>query len=270
MFVVFGEMIDDPGSAGVKVASAKILGTDLLAGRGFDKRWSGKKDRALVSNDHTLVTHRRDIGSAGRTTTHYARDLGDALRTHLRLVEKDSAEMIPIGKDLRLVRQIGTPAIDQINAGQSIGFGNFLGSEMLLHSHRIISATFDGRVIAHDHRLPARHPSNPANDACTRHLAIIHVASGELANLKEWRAGIEQSLDTIARKQFAARDMTFPMFFKTPLGGLGDICAKLLGERAVVRETRAELLAVRCDYAVDPRRAHATLVSVGRKGLPSN
>jgi hypothetical protein len=42
-----------------------------------------------------------------------------------------------------------------------------------------------------------------------------------------------------------------------------------LSERAIMLPTRAELLAVGCDFALDTRRAHALLKpSVGRKGVP--
>ena len=85
----------------------------------------------------------------------------------------------------------------------------------------------------------------PAMMPGARHFALIHVARGELADLEERRAGIEQPLDPIARKQFAARDVAFAVLFGAALGGLGNIGAQLFGKRAVVRGTGAELFARR-------------------------
>ena len=49
--------------------------------------------------------------------------------------------------------------------------------------------------------------------------------------------------------------------------GLSDVGAEFLHQATVMRGTGAELVAVRRDLAVDARRAHAPLVSVGRKAL---
>jgi hypothetical protein len=39
---------------------------------------------------------------------------------HLRLVEEDSAEMVAVGEDLGLVRQVRSAAVDQIDARQPV------------------------------------------------------------------------------------------------------------------------------------------------------
>ena len=54
------------------------------------------------------------------------------------------------------------------------------------------------------------------------HLVLVHVAGGELADLEEGRARIEQPLDPIARQQLAARDMALAMLLRPAFGGLGD------------------------------------------------
>src|SRR5204862_7570226 len=90
-----------------------------------------------------------------------------------------------------------------------------------------------------------------------RHLALVHVASGELADLEERRAGVEQALDAVARKQLAARNVALAVLFGPALRRLGDIRAQFLGKRAIVRDARAILVALGDDLALDPRRAHA-------------
>jgi hypothetical protein len=54
-----------------------------------------------------LVAHRRHVGAAGRARAHHHRDLRDALRAHVGLVEEDAAEVVAVGEDLVLVGQVG-------------------------------------------------------------------------------------------------------------------------------------------------------------------
>src|SRR5437660_8597445 len=54
--------------------------------------------------------------------------------------------------------------------------------------------------------------------------------------------------------------MTFAMLLGPTLRRFGDVGAQLLRERAVVIGTDAELFAVRRDFALDARRAHALLL----------
>ena len=204
MLVILGKMIDDAAFLRVEVAAAEIFGADLLAGRGLHQRRTGEEDRALVADDHALVAHRRDIGAAGGAAAHHASDLGDALGAHLRLVEEDAAEMVAVREDLGLVRQVRAAAVDQIDARQPVLLGNLLRAEMLLDRQRIVSAAFDRRVVADDHDLFAGNSADAGDDPGARHFALIHVARGELADLEEWRAWIEQSFDPIAGQKLAA------------------------------------------------------------------
>src|SRR5262245_49069622 len=121
--------------------------------------------------------------------------------------------MVAVGEDLGLVRQVRSTAVDQINTRQSVLLGDLLCPEMLLHRHRIISAAFYRRVVADDHYLAAGHSADAGDHTSARNFAIVHIAGGELTDLEEWRARIEQALNAIARKQLAARDVTFATFF---------------------------------------------------------
>ena len=175
---------------------------------------------------------------------------------HLRLVVEDAAEMVAVGEDLGLVRQIGAAAVDQIDARQPVLLGDLLRAQMLLDRQRIISAAFDRRVVADDHHLAARHAADAGDHPRAGHFAVVHVARGELADLEERRARIEQPLDAVARQQFAALDMALAVLLGPALRRLGDVGAQFLGERAIMRGAGAKLLAVRRDFTVDPRRAH--------------
>ena len=126
---------------------------------------------------------------------------------HLRLVEEDAAEMVAVGEDLGLVRQVRAAAVDQIDARQPVLLGDLLRAQMLLDRQRIIGAALHRRVVADDHHLPARDAADAGDDPGAGHFALVHVAGGELADLEERRAGIEQPLDAVARQQLAARDV---------------------------------------------------------------
>ena len=120
MLVILGEMIDDAALLCVKVAAAQVLSANLLTRCRLHQRGSGEEDRALVAHDDTLVAHCRHIGAAGGAAAHDAGDLADALGAHLRLVEEDAAEMLAVGEDFGLVRQVRAAAIDQIDARQAV------------------------------------------------------------------------------------------------------------------------------------------------------
>ena len=119
---------------------------------------------------------------------------------HLRLVEEDAAEMVAVGEDLGLVRQVRAAAVDQIDARQPVLLGDLLRAEVLLDRQRIVGAALHRRVVADDHHLPARHAADAGDHARAGHFALVHVAGGELADLEERRAGIEQPLDALARQ----------------------------------------------------------------------
>ena len=84
---------------------------------------------------------------------------------HLRLVEEDAAEMIAVGEDLGLVRQVRAAAVDQIDARQAVLLGDLLRAEVLLDRQRIVGAALHRRVVADDHHLPARHAADAGDHA---------------------------------------------------------------------------------------------------------
>ncbi len=79
----------------------------------------------------------------------------------------------------------------------------------------------------------------------------IHAVGGELADLEEGRAGIEQPLDPVARQQFAARDVALAMLFRSAQRRFCHACAKLVRKRAIVRGEAATGLRSFVDLADD-------------------
>ena len=177
----------------VHVAAAELLGADDLADRRLHQRRAAEEDRALVLDDDGLVAHRRHVGAARGARAHHHRDLGDALGAHVGLVEEDAAEVLAVGEDLVLARQEGAAGIDQIDAGQAVLQRDLLRAQMLLHRHRVVGAALHRRVVGDDHAFLPRDPADAGDHAGGRRLAVVHAEGGELADLEEGRARVEQA-----------------------------------------------------------------------------
>ena len=171
---------------------------------------SGGPPRKMVPCPRTmtrLVAHRRHIGAAGRARAHDAGDLRDALRAHPRLVEEDAAEVVAVGEHLGLVRQVRPAAVDQIDARQAVLQRDLLRAQVLLHRHREVGAALHRGVVGDDHHLAARDAADAGDQPRAGRLAVVEAEGGQLADLQERRADIEQPLDPLARQQLAALDM---------------------------------------------------------------
>ncbi len=204
MGVVAGGVIDDARLPRVNIRPAEFLGTHLLAGRRLHQRRPAEKNGALAAHDDRLVRHRRHIGSARGAGPHHGRDLRDTLGRHPRLVEKDAAEMLAVGKHLVLVRQVGAAGIDEIDARQPACARDLLRAQMLLHRHREIRAALHRRVVGDDDAFPPPDAADAGDDPGRRHLAAIHSVRCKLRKLEERRAGVDQRHHPRARQHLAA------------------------------------------------------------------
>ena len=72
---------------------------------------------------------------------------------HIGLVEEDAAEMVSIGKHVRLAGKVGATRINQINAGKVVLLSDFLSPQMLLDSYRIVSSSFHCGVVSYNDTL---------------------------------------------------------------------------------------------------------------------
>ena len=126
VLVVRGDMIDNAAPPRVRVRPAEVLGADHLAGGRLHQRRAGQEDGPLPPHDDRLVAHRRDVGSARGARAHHAGDLRNARSAHARLVEEDAPEVVAVGKDLRLVRQVRPAAVDQIDAREVVLLSDLL------------------------------------------------------------------------------------------------------------------------------------------------
>ena len=187
------------------VGAAELLGAHDLAGRRLHERRAGEEDRALLANDDRLVRHRRHVRAARRARAHDDGDLRDAFRRHRRLVVEDAAEVVAVREDVGLVRQVRAARIDEIDARQPVLARDLLRAQVLLHRHRVVGAALDRRVVADDHAFAAGHAADAGDDAGRRDVVVVHAERGELRELEERAARVEQRADALARQQLAAR-----------------------------------------------------------------
>ncbi len=259
MLVVFGEVVDDAGAAGVEVAAAELLGGDDLADRRLHQRRSAEEDRALVADDHRLVAHRGDVGAACRAGSEHRRDLRHARCRHPRLVVEDAPEVVAIREDLVLHRQERPAGIDEVHAGQPVLECDLLRAEMLLDRERVVGAALDGRVVADHHHVSAVHQPDARDDACAGRLSPVHAARRQRRDLDEGAPLIEEARDAIAGQELAASDMALSRRDGTAEGCCRQPLPQIRGERllGVARALEALVVGDR-----GPQRAHVISVDV--------
>ena len=188
---------------------------------------------------------------------------------HLRLVEEDAAEMVAVGEDLGLVRQVRAAAVDQIDARQPVLLGDLLRAQMLLDRQRIVGAAFDRRVVADDHHL---RPD-------TRPMPAIMPAPGTspsyMSQAASWpisRNGEPGSSSRSTRSRGSSLprdDVALAMLFSVPPSAASATSARSFSASARLCAARARNSSLSIgDFAVDPRCAHADGLPVGRKCLP--
>ena len=155
MRIVLGEVVGDAGETGMHVGAAEILGGDFFTGGRFDERRTAQKDRPGALDDDGLVGHRGHVGAARGARPHDDRNLGDAFGRHPRLVEEDAAEMLLVGKHLRLERQERAARVDEVDAGQPVLERDLLRAQVLLDRDRVVGAALDGGVVGDDQDFAA-------------------------------------------------------------------------------------------------------------------
>src|SRR5690242_2069310 len=117
--------------------------------------------------------------------------------------------MLAVGEYFGLMWQVGSAAIDQINAGQAIFACYLLGAQMLFDGHWKIRPALDGGIVTDHQAFTSLDPADPRDQARSMNGIVIHAIGGKRRELQKWRTRINQVHDAITRQQFAATDMTF-------------------------------------------------------------
>ena len=122
------------------------------------------------------------------------------LGRHARLIEKNPAEMLAVGKHLRLKRQKRAARVDEIDARQLIVERHLLRAQMLFHRQWIVRAALHRRVVRDDHHVAARHARDAGDDAGARRVVFVHAKRRQRRQLQKRRAGIDEAIDALAHR----------------------------------------------------------------------
>ena len=82
--------------------------------------------------------------------------------------------MIAVGKNLGLIRKVGSAGVDQVDAGQPVLARDLLRTQMFFDGHRVVGAPLDRRVVADDHALAAGDTADARNDAGRSDVVVVH------------------------------------------------------------------------------------------------
>ncbi len=151
-----------------------------------------------------MVGHAGDVGAAGGGVAEDDGDRRDAGGRKPGQITEDGA---PGDEDLLLGRQIGTPGLDEADAGQPVGEGDVVGPQGLLQRPGIAGSAAHGRVVGGDQALHAFHRSDAGDEGGADR--VVAAPGGERGEFEEGRVGIEEQLDALAGEQLAALAVPF-------------------------------------------------------------
>jgi hypothetical protein len=104
---------------------------------------------------------------------------------------------------------------------------------VLFHRDRVVGAALHRGVVGDDHALESADATDAGDNAARRQPVAVELVPGELPDLEERRAGVEQAVDAVAHEHLVAR-LVLGTGGVRPAGGYpGDEFAQLGGEAAV-------------------------------------
>jgi hypothetical protein len=116
--------------------------------------------------------------------------------------------MITVREHIILFWQKCTGRVNHVNTWKIVLHRNFLSSNMLFHSHGIISSSLEAVIIGNDHTLPSVYYSYSSNYITAWDTVIfIHVViTCKLTNLKEWTALVDDGIDPLSGQKLVSFD----------------------------------------------------------------
>src|SRR5215510_6575257 len=109
-------------------------------------------------------------------------------------------------------------------------FGNFLGSQVLLHRQREVRPALDRGVVRDHDGLPTLDYPDPGHDPGRWGLSFIDVPGREGGELEERAPGVDEPIDPLARGQLAPRAVPLDRFLATATSDERGSLAQLMDE----------------------------------------
>ena len=189
-FVVRLAIVDRAADLRVHRRAAQFFVRNFLADRAFHQRRAGQI-QARAFGHQQLVAQHRQISAAGDAVAHDGGDLLQAHRRDHRVVAKDAAEIVFVGKHIFLQRQKHAGRIDQVNQRQPILHGDPLRPQHLLGGGGKERPGFHRGVVGDDHVPPPADRADAGHHAGRRCAAPlgIHLPGGPQTKFEERRAG---------------------------------------------------------------------------------
>src|SRR5438105_4773376 len=146
------------------------------------------------------------------------------------MIEEDAAEVIAVGKHLRLKRKKRAARIDQVHARKTILQSDILRAQMLFHRDREIGTSLYRRIVGDDHHLASRDPADAGQEARRRRLVVVQAERRERRELEKRRPSIEEPGDAIAHRQLTLFAVTIEVLGAAALARAAQTLAELGNE----------------------------------------
>src|SRR5205823_12968543 len=103
-----------------------------------------------------------------------------------------------------LERQKRAAGVDEVEAGERVLLGDFLGPQMLLDGERKVRPALHRGVVRDDHAVAPFDDADAGDDSRTRRVPVVELPRGERVQLEECRSRIDETIDALAREELAA------------------------------------------------------------------
>ncbi len=150
--LVLGQVVGEPGRAGVHRRAAQRLVVGDLAGRHLHQRRTGQVDLRPVPNQDRVVGHPRHVRATGRGV---AEDHATVGMPRGREPGEVTEHPTTGDEDLRLGGQVRPGRLDQVDHRQPVGQGDLAGPPGLRQRLRVDRAAAYRRVVRDDQALHA-------------------------------------------------------------------------------------------------------------------
>src|SRR5262249_36218269 len=168
--------------------------------------------------DYKGVRKRRKKTSAIYTPTHTGTQLGDLREPpHYRVVKEYSAAAVLTGKHARLVWEINTGRVDQIDYRRATPHCDFLRKKNLSDRLGPPRSCLNRRIVGHHGYAASLSSPDDRHDPGCGGLAVVLVVRNQQSRLLHVRAGVEQQRDPFPRCKFPLLVLALDLFRSSAL-----------------------------------------------------
>jgi hypothetical protein len=159
--------------------------------------------RTTTTSSHTAGT-KAPLSAAGPCTLAICAMPSRDMRSWLYRIEPNwPSSANTAGWPPTFAQELAPARLHHRQAGQAVHPGEAQRPHMLLAGDGVVGAVMHRGVVGDHHAGPARHHAHAGHDAGARRDVAVQAFAGQLAQLKEGRASVEQRADALAHQQLA-------------------------------------------------------------------